>query len=37
MTFCLLLALLSFFAGTEFPLLSISEHKIQAFLKQKRF
>ena len=35
--FCLLLMLLSFFAGTEFPLLSISEHKIQAFLKQKRF
>jgi putative hemolysin len=31
-----LLALLAFFAGTEFPLLSVSEHKIQAYLRQKK-
>lgn len=35
--FAILLVLLAFFAGTEIPLMSVSAHKLDSFLKQGRF
>lgn len=35
--FLVLLLLLAFFAGTEIPLMSVSEHKLDVFLKERRF
>lgn len=37
LTFLLLVLALAFFAGTEIPLMSITSHKLDAFLRQKRF
>ncbi len=36
-SFLLLVLALAFFAGTEIPLMSVSQHKLEGWLKQKRF
>lgn len=35
--FLLLVLALAFFAGTEIPLMSVSEHKLEGWIRQKRF
>ena len=35
--FCILLLVLIFFAGTEIPLMSVSDHTIESFIKHHRF
>ncbi len=35
--FFLLVGCLAFFAGTEIPLMSVSQHKLDGWIKQKRF
>jgi putative hemolysin len=37
LVFLLLVAALAFFAGTEIPLMSVSAHKLESWVKQKRF
>lgn len=37
LSFFILLGLLAFFAGTEIPLMSISAHKLESFLRERRF
>lgn len=36
-SFLVFVFFVAFFAGTEFPLMQMSKHKLDAFIKQKRF